>query len=44
MARLGQQLAVFVLSHFFPSFLDDATQLTTSFLNRDANVINYHGG
>lgn len=31
MASFGQQLAVFVLSHFFSSFFDDAAQQITSF-------------
>jgi hypothetical protein len=31
MACLGQQLAMFVLSHFFYSFFDDAAQQTTPF-------------
>jgi hypothetical protein len=30
MARFGQQLAVFVFSHFFSAFLDDTTQRITS--------------
>jgi hypothetical protein len=29
--RAGQQLPVFMLAHFFPSFLDDTTQPITSF-------------
>jgi hypothetical protein len=31
MTCAGQQLAVFVLAHFFPAFLDDATQSITPF-------------
>jgi len=32
MTRTRQQLAVFVLSHFFSAFLDDAAQPITSLL------------
>jgi hypothetical protein len=31
MARFGQQLSVFMFSHFFSSFFYDAAQQTTSF-------------
>jgi hypothetical protein len=32
MAGFGQQLAMFMLSHFFASFLDDTAQTDTSLL------------
>jgi hypothetical protein len=32
MSRFGQQLAVFVFAHFFPSFFNDGTQKNTSLL------------
>jgi len=31
MARSGQKLPMFVLSHFFPPFLDDTAQVLTPF-------------
>ena len=41
MACTGQQFAVLMFSHFFPSFFNDAAQLITSFL-KYLNLILYH--
>jgi len=42
MARSGQKLSMFMLSHFFPSFLNDTAQVLTPFSLISIKQFLYH--